>query len=99
MSLKSQSPGLLEVTGNLMELPPAREVNKSLDRKPNPLDSPKKRSSSLLTSSTPPTLKIANRVSSLQTPPKRLDSLSKSSDNSFKEQIKQLEVISFFLVL
>jgi hypothetical protein len=91
MSLKSQlTTQSFEVTGNVLELPPVREMSKPK----SVIESPKKRSVPFLSTSS---LSTINRNST--SPIKKPDSsnLAKqgsSNNENFKEIIKQLEVFN-----
>ena len=95
MALKTQfSTQSLEVTGNVLELPPVKDISKSLERKAQ-VETPKKRQSQFISSST---------LSSIRAPTiapltKRSDSnstLTRQNSNENKEFIKQLEVNIIF---
>ena len=96
MALKTQfSTQSLEITGNVLELPPVKDITKAIERKPM-VETPKKRHSQFISTST-----ISNNINRapLMAPvTRRSDSnstLSRQNSNENKEIIKQLEVNIF----
>ena len=94
MSLKTQyATQSLEITGNVLELPPVKDVTKPLERKSLP-ESPKKRQAQFISTSTISNINRAQTMASVSGS-KRSDSnntLTRQNTNNSenKELIKQL---------
>jgi hypothetical protein len=98
MALKTQfSSQSLEITGNVLELPPVKDITRAIEKKPQ-VETPKKRHSHFVSTSS-----ISNTIRAPVMAPltKRSDSnstLSRQNSNENKELIKQLEVIIFYIL-